>query len=154
MECTFYKLPPNLPLDLERLRIALEAFPDASRVAVEFRHASWNCEGVWNLLQKMGVSYVCVDSPERDLAARLTGQRAYIRLHGKRDWYRYDYSMSELKRVARIAQSFSAQGAGEVYVFFNNDIGGNARMLQEIIAELADPGIETFGKFDNQKPKS
>lgn len=131
------QLSPRTALDFERLRSALRAFPDPSKVAVEFRHARWDCEETMDLLREVDAVYVCVDSPKCCLQARLSGRRAYLRLHGRREWYADDYSPAELREIARTARELADRGAEEVYVFFNNDVGGyahrNALALRELL---------------------
>jgi len=133
------QLAPNMALDFKRLRAALQSFHEPSQVAVEFRHSRWEAAETFELLQEMGVAYVCADSPKCTLQARLTGKRGYIRLHGRRVWYADDYSEAELHEIAALAHGMISQGAEAVYIFFNNDIGGyahrNALKLKEIICQ-------------------
>jgi uncharacterized protein YecE (DUF72 family) len=82
---------------------------------------------------------VNVDSPEARLAGWVTGPRAYIRLHGRKRWYTGDYGPDELSEIAALARRMASQGAKEIYIFFNNDVGGfaprNALALKEKLAE-------------------
>ncbi len=120
------QVSPAVPYDLNRVREALLAFGDPARVAVEFRARPWECEEVRCLLEELGTAWVNVDSPRTRLTDWVTGQRAYIRLHGRRRWYADSYSLEELKEIARLAQHIVTKGAQEVYIFFNNDFGGYA----------------------------
>ena len=45
-----FQLPPNLKMDVPRLRAFLELLPPQSRAAFEFRHASWFDDEVFALL--------------------------------------------------------------------------------------------------------
>jgi uncharacterized protein YecE (DUF72 family) len=52
-----------------------------------------------------------------------TADEIYIRLHGRKRWYRHDYSKSELAMwVDRIKTS----GAKRAWIYFNNDNDANA----------------------------
>uniref|UniRef100_A0A7C4PML1 DUF72 domain-containing protein n=1 Tax=Anaerolinea thermolimosa TaxID=229919 RepID=A0A7C4PML1_9CHLR len=128
------QVSPKTPCDPPRLLAALKAFPDPTRVGVEFRAPAWDCPEVIGLLEALGAAWVNVDSPAVRLGSRLTGPRAYLRLHGRQRWYASNYSDEELRQVAAIVQELSERGAEEVYVFFNNDVGGyaphNASRLQ------------------------
>jgi len=133
------QLAPGMPCDLEKLKTALQTFGDPSRVAVEFRSECWGDLAVRPLLEKLGAAYVNVDSPAARLAGWVTGPRAYIRLHGRKRWYTGDYGPNELSEIADLARRMASQGAREIYIFFNNDIGGyaphNALALKELLAK-------------------
>lgn len=128
------QVSPKTPCDPPRLLAALKAFPDPTRVAVEFRSPAWDCPEVIGLLEGLGAAWVNVDSPIVHLGDRLTGPRAYLRLHGRQRWYASNYSDEELRQVAATVRRLVDRGAEEVYVFFNNDVGGyaphNAARLQ------------------------
>lgn len=126
LEMILLQLAPATPYDLERLRKALLAFPDPSRVAVEFRKACWFCEEAADLLRSLGSAFVNVDSPRQELTRLLTSKRAYIRLHGRKCWYSYNYSHDELAEIAALAGELAERGAERVYIFFNNDCAGYA----------------------------
>ncbi len=131
------QVAPSMPFDLPRLQAALQAFPDPTRVAVEFRAEIWRRPAARELLERLGAAYVSVDSPAMRPTGWLTGPRAYVRLHGRAQMYASNYSDAELAEFAALAQSFAARGAAEVYIFFNNDVGGfapwNALVLQEML---------------------
>jgi uncharacterized protein YecE (DUF72 family) len=132
------QVAPNMPYDLERLQRALHAFPDAHRVAVEFRRPEWFTEDVLNLLREVGATICNVDSPQQKLTNRLTADRAYLRLHGRTHWYSHNYSPEELKEIAILARQLVDKGATRVYIFFNNDFEGyaptNAMALRELLS--------------------
>jgi uncharacterized protein YecE (DUF72 family) len=120
------QLAPGTPVELERLEQALRAFPDPTRVAVEFRHRDWYTPEVKDLLSELGAVFCNVDSPRTKLQDWLTAGTAYIRLHGRERWYAHDYTPAELKEITATARRLAAQGAGTVYLFFNNDFHGYA----------------------------
>jgi len=132
------QLPPKMPFDLARLEAALTAFPDPSRVAVEFRDERWLEKDAFTLLSRVGAVLVSADSPKTRMSGHVTSEVGYIRLHGRDAWYTYDYSEGELREIASVARSMAARGAETIYVFFNNDFGGhaprNARALKEMLA--------------------
>ncbi|MDI7277705.1 MAG: DUF72 domain-containing protein, partial [Anaerolineae bacterium] len=131
------QLAPSTPYELERLRKALVAFTDPSRVAVEFRHSRWLTEETRELLRDVGAAFCTADSPRSRLCDWVTSPVAYIRLHGRKRWYAYDYTAAELEEIAALARGMAEQGAKEVYVFFNNDFEGyaprNALVLQAML---------------------
>ncbi len=137
-EMILLQVAPNMTYDLDRLRQALSAFPDPSRVAVEFRRPEWQSEATMQLLRNAGAAICNVDSPRQEISAMLTSRRAYLRLHGRGHWYFYNYSDQELHEIAALARSLAHKGTERIYIFFNNDFEGyapaNARTLRQILA--------------------
>ncbi len=133
------QVAPSQPYDPGLLLAALQAFDDPGRVAVEFRHPRWYNPEIERLLSSAGAAFCNVDSPRQDLTEILTSNRAYLRLHGHEHWYASDYSDEELAGIAELARRLVSRGAEEVYIFFNNDIGGyapaNALFLQKTLLE-------------------
>ncbi len=136
-EMILLQIAPNMPYDLRRLQIALSAFPDPARVAVEFRRPEWLNPDTMSILNDTRAAICNVDSPQQRLSDTLTSDRAYLRLHGRNRWYAYNYSELELKEIADLARNLANKGAQRVYIFFNNDYEGyapaNARTLQSIL---------------------
>ena len=136
-EMILLQVAPNMPCDLGRLQTALLAFPDPGRVAVEFRRAEWLNPETMYMLKDVGATFCNVDSPWQRLSNHLTSDRAYIRLHGRKDWYSYDYSGEELREISALARELAFRGAKKVYIFFNNDYQGyapnNALTLSELL---------------------
>ncbi len=126
LEMILLQVAPGTPYDLERLKEALLAFPDPSRVAVEFRNPDWLNPEVEALLRGAGAAFCNVDSPHQKLSGILTSERAYLRLHGREHWYSYNYPASELEEIAGLARSLASRGARRIYIFFNNDFEGYA----------------------------
>jgi uncharacterized protein YecE (DUF72 family) len=58
----------------------------------------------------------------------------YVRFHGAKQWYRHDYSETEL---AAWAKKFRAAGAKEIWAYFNIDFQGcafrNAQALKGLL---------------------
>lgn len=137
LEMILLQLAPVTPYDLEPLQKAILAFPDPSKVAVEFRNPSWYNQETENMLRKVGASFCNVDSPRQNLTNIITSKRAYLRMHGRKHWYSYNYSNAELKEIADLARYFVNRGANRVYIFFNNDYEGyapaNALSLLELL---------------------
>lgn len=120
------QLPPKMPYEPRLLKNALLAFRDPARVAVEFRSREWFCDEIRELLCEVGAVFCASDSPKTKLLDWVTSEAGYIRLHGRTQWYRYNYSDEELRKIADLGRRMHAEGAREVYIFFNNDFEGNA----------------------------
>jgi len=144
------QLAPATPYDPQRLRQALRAFDDPSRVAVEFRHTRWLTQEVRDLLTEMGVVFCEADSPKSRPIGWLTGRFAYLRLHGRTHWYFHNYSTEELSEIACFVRQAVAQGALAVYIFFNNDFEAfapfNALTLQKMLLTPKDVEAKSEGE--------
>ncbi len=111
-----------------------------TRVAVEFRHASWDREDVRAALAERSIAWVSADLPQGAQGvvgrAAATTDLVYLRLHGRSPgWFergvgrdrRYDwlYSPEELRpwmeRIDRLRE-----GAAVTVVVFNNHYSGKA----------------------------
>ncbi len=138
------QLAPGTPYEPERLRQALAAFDLPGQVAVEFRHDRWLTRETRALLQEVGAVFCAADSPKTELLDWVTAETAYIRLHGRKRWYAYDYSPTELQEIAALVGQMTAAGARTFYIFFNNDFEGcapkNARTLLQLLHESVDSG--------------
>jgi uncharacterized protein YecE (DUF72 family) len=136
-EMILLQVAPNTPYDLERLQKTLLAFPDPTRVAVEFRCPEWLNQDTLSMLRSVGATICNVDSPQQKITDSLTSSRAYLRLHGRSHWYAYNYSDEELREIAKLAQELAQRGADRVYIFFNNDFEGyapaNALTLHDLL---------------------
>ena len=79
--------------------------------ALEFRHPSWQTEGLLELLRHYNVAAVIADSPNADLQylsnVSITSDHAFVRFHGRNKgyWYNYLYSQEELDRWAQKVKS-------------------------------------------------
>ncbi|MBA4066321.1 MAG: hypothetical protein C0501_21925 [Isosphaera sp.] len=125
------------------------------RVAVEFRHRSWNAPNLSDWLEHVGLDVVSVGVPDvpslfpRGL--RVANRRVYARLHSQDagNWYSggklrysYDYPEAALREWADgLAELAAAGRADECLFFFNNCVGTqaveNARRLAAALREAA-----------------
>ena len=140
------QLPPQMHADPRRLDGFLELFGRmAGRdwpLAVEFRHASWLDAGVLDVLDHHGAA-LCVHDMARaaPVAEANDAPFVYVRRHGPMARYQGSYSDEQVRADARDIEGWLAQGK-DVYVYYNNDRGGNAlrdaRRLRERLG-LPDP---------------
>lgn len=138
------QLPPSYTINeynrLEEFLVALRNRSDLKNhdnIALEFRHNSWNTEGVLELLHHFSIASVLTDSPVQENLGFLSNENnlasnklAVVRLHGRnttRDhfWYDYLYSEEELipwvNKINRIKENVET-----IFVYFNNHYGGKA----------------------------
>jgi uncharacterized protein YecE (DUF72 family) len=134
-----WQLPPTFKRDDERLANALAEFPPTLRHAIEFRHPSWFCDGVMDLLRARGVALVIAHRPE--IASfqthELTADFVYLRFHHGARGRRGNYSRSELHEWAAAIRRWAAER--DVYAYFNNDWEGFAPANAETLRALLEP---------------
>jgi uncharacterized protein YecE (DUF72 family) len=121
------QLPPAMPRDDARLAFFLAGLPHWIRVAVEFRHPSWDTPEVYALLERHGAAYCVMSGAGLPCVLRATADFVYVRMHGPDDAYLYggSYSDDDLRWWADRIREWEESGR-EVFVYFNNDGDGNA----------------------------
>jgi uncharacterized protein YecE (DUF72 family) len=75
-----FQLPPNMKLDLERLRAFLKLLPSGIRATFEFRHESWFDEAVYAALREHNAALCQAESDELAVPEIVTADFVYMRL--------------------------------------------------------------------------
>jgi uncharacterized protein YecE (DUF72 family) len=118
MGCFLFQLPPSYRYTKARLDAIVTQLDPKRRNVVEFRHASWWNEDVYEAFRKAGIIFCSCSGPRLPDELIRTADDVYIRLHGPKRWYRHDYSKSELTTWAT---RIEASGAKRFWIYFNND---------------------------------
>ena len=117
-----FQLPPNLPLDLERLETFAALLPAGTPAAFEFRHPSWSAEPVDALLRERAWARVRVDDGTDEAGEIDAGAGwVYLRLRGAA------YDRGALGSWARRVRAAEPSRA---YVFFKHETSGPALAAQ------------------------
>jgi uncharacterized protein YecE (DUF72 family) len=137
-----WQLPPNFHRNDERLAQALDRLPPG-RHAFEFRHPSWFCDEVYELLRRHGAALTIGDRPEVGFQTHeITADFTYVRFHYGHRGRRGNYSDSELRDWARRIVGWGP--SVDVYAYFNNDwevfAPRNAQALRRMVAAEASSG--------------
>jgi uncharacterized protein YecE (DUF72 family) len=121
------QLHPEQQRDDGRLDSFLQQVPASIRVAVELRHPSWNDPAVYQMLELRRAGYVVMSGGGLACVPRATTDLVYVRLHGPDQdaIYAGCYSDDELRRWANRIAQWDRDGR-DVWVYFNNDLGGHA----------------------------
>lgn len=139
--CFLFQLPPSFRYTAARLRSILGQLDPRHRNAVEFRHASWWNDTVFDAFREAGAIFVSVSAPRLSDDLVRTADAVYVRFHGASRWYAHDYSDAELKAWAK---KIRASGAREVWAYFNNDREGcafrNAQVLRCLLTRARKTG--------------
>ena len=128
--------------DDDRLEDVLELLPADVRVAVEFRHPSWDADAVADVLARHGAATCLADGAGIPAVRRDTAGLRYVRLHGppRGPLYAEGYSDAELRAWADRFAAWHAAGQ-DVYVYFNNDIGGHAVRNARTLCRFLGPDV-------------
>src|SRR5262249_16306095 len=123
MGCFLFQLPPSYQYTKARLTAILSQLDPTWRNVVEFRHASWWNETVYDAFRQTSTIFCSSSGPRLPDELVRTADDVYLRMHGPERWYRHNYSMDELSTwVHRIRRS----GAKRAWVYFNNDHDAHA----------------------------
>ena len=108
-----FQLPPNLKCDLGLLEGFLATLRGDIRAAVEFRHASWFTEDVYDRLGRANVALCEAESEKLVTPEIATADFRYFRLRkGK-------YSPAARKKIA--ARATEAAHNGDVFIYFKHE---------------------------------
>ncbi|MEE3064445.1 MAG: DUF72 domain-containing protein [Actinomycetota bacterium] len=110
-----------------RLDSFLDLVPGSIRVAVELRHPSWDDPAVYQLLERHRAAYVVMSGAGLACIPRATTDLVYIRMHGPDpdSLYTGSYPDDELRSWADRIVAWDHEGR-DVWMYFNNDLGGHA----------------------------
>ncbi len=138
MGCLLFQTPPSYRYTPARLRAIVSQLEPARRNVVEFRHASWWNDDVYEAFRQAGIIFCSCSGPRLPDILVKTAEEIYVRFHGTTRWYRHNYTKAELTVWAdRIA----ASGAKRVWIYFNNDNDcyaiANAKTLKRMLLNAA-----------------
>jgi uncharacterized protein YecE (DUF72 family) len=119
------QLPPSLEPDREGLEAFIRALPHGNRYAFEFRNRKSYSGAVVEVLAERGMGFCIHDIEGSPAPMTVTADFVYVRFHGYGGRYRGCYPDSVLKSWSERITSWASTGK-DVYVYFNNDLGGNA----------------------------
>lgn len=123
-----FQLPPNFKKDVEKLRGLLELLPKGCQAALEFRHASWFDDEVFDLLRESGAA-LCIAEADDDLEVPFvaTTDWGYLRLR------KAEYDDKSLKAWAK---QLTAPSWTESFIFFKHEDTGTGPRFAARLLEL------------------
>ena len=123
-----FQLPPNFKKDVPRLKTFFDDLPDRRRIAVEFRHASWFDDEVFDTLRTQGAALCVADTGEEPATPLVaTTGWGYLRLR------RENFSDDELRDWAR---RIGEQPWSDAYVFLKHEEEGKGPKLAARLMEF------------------
>ena len=109
-----FQLPPNMKLDLPRLKQFLGELPDDQEFTIEFRNEGWFIDEVYDALRAKNVAMTIIEQEDFKSPVVATADWGYLRLH------RFDYAEAA---HTDWSTAIKAQGWKHAYVFFKHDEG-------------------------------
>ena len=111
--------------------------PPGVAVALKFRHSSWHCDPVFELLERHGAAYCVMSGAGLPCVLRATARFVYVRLHGPDPHHLYagSYADADLHWWAERIREWERSGR-DVFAYFNDGDGHavrNAATLQRIL---------------------
>jgi uncharacterized protein YecE (DUF72 family) len=108
-----FQLPPFLKCHVALLEDFLGTLPQGTRAALEFRHASWFVDDVYERLRRANVALCQAESDKLETPDVATADFSYFRLR------KQEYSASARKRVRQ--KITDATHRGDVFVYFKHE---------------------------------
>ena len=135
-----FQLPPRWKVDVDRLEEFLQALPAQHKYAFEFRDETWLVPEVYELLRRYKAAFCIHDFADMKIPHEITAKFTYIRFHGPTSAkYFGSYSTAELRAWAERIEEWMRR-LSSIYVYFNNDPGGeavkNATELKRLVSRL------------------
>ncbi|MGD2034200.1 MAG: DUF72 domain-containing protein [Bacteroidales bacterium] len=122
--CILWQLPGSIKKNTAKLASFCDSIGGDIQHVIEFRHPSWYQDDVYEILESRNISFCIVSAPGNlPEETVLTSNTAYIRFHGKENWYDYLYSNREISRWKEKLEKLKTE---KLFAYFNNDIGANA----------------------------
>ena len=146
------QLPPNFEVDVPALEAVFDAFNGRVRLVCEFRHASWHCDAVYELMAARNASLCLTDRRNRHSPLVRTASWGFVRLHEGVAAPRPHYGSRALTAwVDRVAALWNADD--DCFVYFNNDHGGCAvRDAFDFAALARDAGLRVHRASPDRPP--
>lgn len=118
-----WQLPGNIHKKSNRLENFCKILSSDFKNAIEFRHESWFDDEIVEILNKYKVAFCVISAPQLPETFYKTANFIYLRFHGKKDWYKHNYSKEELKSWKKKLEENKTYNA---FLYFNNDYKANA----------------------------
>jgi uncharacterized protein YecE (DUF72 family) len=99
LACILFQMPPSSTKEkhMKTLEAFLKTVSADHKNVIVFRHESWFCKEVYDLLSSHNAIFCILSAPGLPSGAVVTGKFAYVRFHDADSWYDYNYSQKELR---------------------------------------------------------
>ncbi len=124
-----FQLPPSFRRDVPLLQEFLAGLPPLPFVAVEFRHATWHDDAVYDVLRTYRAAFVIAEDDEGSEPRVHTAPFGYYRLH------RLRYTEAQIADWA--AHLRASPGLDVAFCYFTHETGPEAVTYARTLMELA-----------------
>lgn len=129
-----FQLPGRASYKPEKLERILEVMDPSFTNVLECRHMSWWNAEVFNVLSANNVSFCGLSHPLYPAGIIGNTTSIYYRFHGLHELYKSPYTTEELQEF--VSDLKNSPGISTAYIYFNNDIEGNAIRNAKQLVEL------------------
>ena len=127
-----FQLPPFLKCDIALLEEFLATLPRQTLAAMEFRHASWFVDDVYDRLGRANVALCQAESDKLETPDVATADFCYLRLRKE------EYSAGARKKISnRVAE---AAQRGDVFVYFKHEDTPDGALYAESLLSAGKTG--------------
>ena len=113
-----FQLPPSIHYSAEKLQQITNSLNPEFKNVVEFRHASWWQQNVYDALTEKQIIFCSVSHPTLPKAIIANTKNIYIKLHGNIEMFYSHYSTAALKDIHNTIVNNSK--IKEAIFYFNN----------------------------------
>ncbi len=128
-----FQMPPRFSYNEERLERIIQNLDHSFLNVLEFRHASWWQQHVYDELAKHDISFCGMSHPQLPDNLIANAPVVYYRFHGVPELYRSSYSPAFLQNIVDQLERTQAQ---QGWFYFNNDIDVHAIYNAEALIGL------------------
>jgi uncharacterized protein YecE (DUF72 family) len=129
-----FQLPPYLRCDVALLAEFVEALPPGGRYAFEFRHASWQADEVYRVLEKHNICYCLAESENLDPPEVVTADYVYFRLR------KTEYSPEDRETIWTKTKALLDGGKSTFLFFKHEDTPEGALYAEEMLGKARPAG--------------
>lgn len=129
-----FQLPPNMKLDLERLRAFLKLLPEGIRATFEFRHESWFDEATYAALRGHNAALCQAESDELTVPDVVTADFVYLRLR------KTAYGEADRNAIRAKVEGLLAAGHDVFLYFKHEDTPEGALYAEELLRNVSSHG--------------
>lgn len=133
-----FQFPPYWAIDLPRLKNFIEHLPANYLYTFEFRHKSWFCDELYDLLQNKQMNLCFYNHKMYQSPEIVTSPFIYIRMHGpNEEAYQGAYEEATLLDYAKKFIQWQKEGKA-IYCYFDNDEKANAPKDAQRLKQILD----------------
>ncbi len=114
-----FQMPPKFGIkNRKNIEKFHKEFNLGYKFALEPRNIEWFSKDILEWLNSLGITFVSINAPKFPENLFITGKYIYLRMHGRGQWYNYNYLKDELLSIKGEIKKINPHSA---FIFFNNN---------------------------------